>query len=122
MSDLEEDCPDMADKYKAELEDYMYCISIDEAQSIVGGMIPFGEKFSYELVEQFLTNKKVDTDESDVIDYYLVMNMFYNDYKTVFDKYSNLNQKDIYYDFSKCFIEDEDGPKYKTEKYFLLLK
>ena len=50
------------------------------------------------------------------------MNMFYNDYKHIFDKYNNLNQKDIYYDFSEAFINDKDAPKYKVEKYFLLVK
>ena len=32
------------------------------------------------------------------------------------------NNKDIILNFTEAFINDEDGPKYKTEKYFLLLK
>jgi hypothetical protein len=120
MEDIESDCPDLAKKYKAELEEYIYCISMNQAHEIVHKMLPYGEKFSYDLVEQFLANKEPGLEESDIIDYYLVMNMFYNDYKECFDKYSNLNQKDIYYDFSRAFIHDKDAPKYKTEKYFLL--
>lgn len=121
MEDVQEENPDLADKYMCELEDYMYSITIEEAQDIVRSMKPFGEKFTYDLVSQHLSNKEI-TDETDIIDYYLTMNMFYNDYKTIIDKYNNLNSKDIYCDFADSFINDEDGPKYKVEKYFLLLK
>ena len=88
ISEVKDKNPELASKYLDELEDYMYSISIEEA---------------------------------DIIDYYLTMNMFYNDYKMVFEKY-NMNNKDIILDFTEAFINDEDGPKYKTEKYFLLLK
>lgn len=119
LSDLKDKNPELADKYLAELEDYMYCISIEEAHEIVKNMKPIGEKFTYEYVKTALSEK--DLGEADIIDYYLVMNMFYNDYKNIFEKY-NINNKEILLEFTKAFIEDEDGPKYKTEKYFLLLK
>ena len=106
---------------RSELEDYMYSMTIEEAQNIVRKMEPYGEKFTYDIVEQFLAEKGI-TEETDIIEYYLSMNMFYNDYKHIFDKYNNLNQKDIYYDFSEAFINDKDAPKYKIEKYFLLVK
>lgn len=121
ISDLEVDYPEMAEKYICELEDYIYVISIDEAKEIVNSMKPYGEKFTYDFTVNFLSDKEI-TEELECIEYYLVMNMMFNDYKTFFDKYSNFNQKDIYYDFSKMFIEDEDSPKYKVEKYFMLLK
>lgn len=119
LSDLKDTNPELADKYLAELEDYMYCISIEEAHEIVKNMKPIGEKFTYEYVKTALSEK--DLGEADIIDYYLVMNMFYNDYKNIFEKYG-INIKEIILEFAKAFIEDEDGPKYKTEKYFLLLK
>lgn len=119
LSDLKDKNPELADKYLAELEDYMYCISIEEAHEIVKNMKPIGEKFTYEYVKTALSEK--DLGEADIIDYYLVMNMFYNDYKNIFEKYG-INNKEIILEFAKDFIEDEDGPKYKTEKYFLLLK
>lgn len=122
MSELEEDSPELYEKYKLEAEDYMYCMSIEEAREIVHNMKPFGEKFSYEMINQFLSDKDSDLEELDIIEYYLVMNMFYNDFKSVFEKYPALNQKETYYDFSKCFIEDVDAPKYKVEKYFILIK
>lgn len=121
MTDLKEVNPELADKYNCELEDYMYSMTIEEAQNIVRKMEPYGEKFTYDIVEQFLAEKGI-TEETDIIEYYLSMNMFYNDYKHIFDKYNNLNQKDIYYDFSEAFINDKDAPKYKVEKYFLLVK
>lgn len=120
ISDLETDCPELVEKYKAEMDDYIYCISEDEAKELVHKMSPFGEKFTYDMIEQFLESKSIELDDEDIIEYYLVMNMFYNDYKNIFDKYSNLNQKDIYYDFSKAFIEDIDAPKHKVEKYFMM--
>lgn len=119
ISDVRDKNPELASKYLDELEDYIYSISIEEAQSIVKEMKPIGEKYSYEIVESTLANRELE--ESDIIDYYLVMNMFYNDYKTVLDKY-NMNSKEIITEFTTAFIEDEDAPKYKTEKYFLLLK
>lgn len=119
ISDVRDKNPELASKYLDELEDYIYSISLEEAQSIVKEMKPVGEKYSYEIVESTLANKELE--ESDIIDYYLVMNMFYNDYKTVLDKY-NMNSKEIITEFATAFIEDEDAPKYKTEKYFLLLK
>lgn len=119
ISDVRDKNPELASKYLDELEDYIYSISLEEAQFIVKEMKPIGEKYSYEIVESTLANKELE--ESDVIDYYLVMNMFYNDYKTVLDKY-NMNSKEIITEFATAFIEDEDAPKYKTEKYFLLLK
>lgn len=92
---------------------------LEEAQSIVKCMKPIGEKYTYDFVDSALSDR--DLEEADIIDYYLTMNMFYNDYKMVFEKY-NMNNKDIILDFTEAFINDEDGPKYKTEKYFLLLK
>ena len=120
MSELEEDNPELYEKYRLEAEDYMYCMSIEEARTIVHNMKPYGEKFSYEAINLFLSEKDLDLDELEIIEYYLVMNMFYNDFKPVFDKYPALNIKETYYEFSKCFIEDVDAPKYKVEKYFNL--
>lgn len=122
MADIEEDAPELYEKYLSEAEEYMYCISIDEAKEIVSNMKPYSEKFTYESIEQVLTDKGLEPDETDIVEYYLIMNMFFNDFRPVFEKYSVLNQKEAYYDFSKCFIEDVDAPKYKVEKYFLLLK
>lgn len=121
ISDLETDYPEMAEKYMSELEEYIYVISVDEAKHIVSLMKPFGEKFTYDFTVNFLQDKEI-TEEVECIEYYLVMNMIFNDYKAFFDKYPNYNTKDLYYDFAKCFIEDLDGPKYKVEKYFMLLK
>lgn len=119
ISEVKDKNPELASKYLDELEDYMYSISIEEAQSIVKCMKPIGEKYTYDFVDSALSDR--DLEEADIIDYYLTMNMFYNDYKMVFEKY-NMNNKDIILDFTEAFINDEDGPKYKTEKYFLLLK
>ena len=38
MTDLKEVNPELADKYNCELEDYMYSMTIEEAQNIVRKM------------------------------------------------------------------------------------
>lgn len=120
VSDLEIQNPSLLARYLEEMEDCIYHISPDEAKTIVSKMKPAGEKFSWDYVKTCLSEKNTDIEEEDIVDYYLVMNMFANDYKMVFDKFPAFNQKDVFYYFAKGFIEDEDGPKHKVGKYFTM--
>ena len=118
MDNLEVDNPELANKYKSEVEDYIYAITLDEGIEIVRDMKPIGEKFSYQTVESYLVNKGINLEEAEVVKYYMVMNMFANDYKKIFDKYPQINNTEMYYEFTSCFINDEDAPKHKVGKYF----
>ena len=118
MDNLEVDNPELANKYKSEVEDYIYAITLDEGIEIVRDMKPIGEKFSYQTVESYLVNKGLNLEEAEVVKYYMVMNMFANDYKKIFDKYPQINNTEMYYEFTSCFINDEDAPKHKVGKYF----
>lgn len=106
---------DLTDKYKDEIEDYIYSISLEEAQVIVSNMKPFGEVYNYDTIKHILTeyNNKDAT-----IHYYLCMNMYYNDAKSVADKYK-IDAKMFCYDMSQTFIDDVDATDHKVEKYFL---
>ena len=46
------------------------------------------------------------------------MNMYYNDAKSVADKYK-IDAKMFCYDMSQTFIDDIDATDHKVEKYFL---
>ena len=118
MDNLEIDSPELFNKYKSDVEDYIYAIDLDEATNIVRNMKPMGEKFSYSTVESYLVGKGMNLEESELVKYYLVMNMFANDFKKIFDKYPQINTTEMYYEFTNCFINDEDAPKHKVGKYF----
>ena len=118
MDNLEIDSPELFNKYKSEVEDYIYAIDLDEATDIVRNMKPMGEKFSYNAVESYLASKGMNLEESELVKYYTVMNMFANGYKRIFDKYPQINTTEMYYEFTNCFINDEDAPKHKVGKYF----
>lgn len=120
MEDLRTQNPKLAEKYKDEIDGRVYYISPEDANQIVRGMKPFGEKFTREAVKSTLLEKHVMADECTLTYYYLTMNMVCNDYNLLFEKYPTINNKEVYYLFSKCFIDDIDAPKYKVNKYFLM--
>jgi hypothetical protein len=107
------------------IEEHLYEIPLETAQEIVCKMIPCGEVYSYDAIKDFLkkhNNYDESTEPHNSIDYYLVMNMFQNDFKSVLEKYGMANNNLFCYELSKSFIEDEDGGDYKVSKYFLMLK
>lgn len=117
IAELEEAQNPIIDKYIDDIEDELYSISKEEAQTIVHHFKPYSEVYSYMKVEEMLANKGIEIDECVVLDYYLVMNMMYNDFKHVAEAH-NLDVKEFCYDMSKAFIDDIDAPKYKVKKYF----
>ena len=120
ISDLKTKDLELAEKYQNMLDEHIYYISPEEAKVIVMNMKPKGEKFSMDYVKALLMEKDKPVDECNTVNYYLTMNMIYNDYQLLFEKYPVLNQKDAYYLMASCFINDIDGPKYKVGKYFLM--
>lgn len=97
------------------LEDILYGIDETEAVDIVHSFEPNGETFSMERVKEIL--RKTGIDENACIDYYLTMNMFYNDFKSYAES-KRLDLQEFCLEMSKLFINDVDAPKYKVAKYF----
>lgn len=81
------------------------------AKDIVHDMRPDGEHWNMNQTTQ-VKNQYGITDISDV-DFYIVMNMAYNDYKSLFGEDVNL-----YVKYTKAFIHDEDAKTNKVFKYF----
>ena len=102
-------------KYKDIIEDAMYGIDEAEAVEIVKSFKPYGEIFTITKVKDILA--KMGKSDDEYVDYYLCMNMFYNDYKRYVDM-KRLDVQDFCYELSKMFICDEDAPKHKVSKFF----
>lgn len=116
LYDLKDKDTHLYDKFKTILDDIVYDIDEDEAVDIVHSFKPSGEAFSIEKVEEIL-HKMGKTSEHCLIEYYLTMNMMYNDYK-VYAENKRLDIQDFCIEMSKLFIEDIDAPKHKVSKYF----
>ena len=101
-------------EYKMKLYKMAYGNEIPEevAEDIVHKMRPAGQRWSINETEQM--QRDYGLDNINPIDFYLTMNMAFNDYRDVFG--DNL---DMYIRFSKAFICDEDAKPNKILNYFL---
>lgn len=115
MEDVKKHNLQIYDKYNDILEDIMYEIGEEEAIEIVHSFKPYGEAFSMDKVKEILHRQ--GKSDANCIDYYLVMNMIYNDYKT-FAEMKRMDVQDFCLEMSKLFIEDTDAPKHKVSRYF----
>lgn len=115
LCDLKQDDTHLYNKFKAILDDIVYDIDEDEAVDIVHSFKPNGEAFSVDKVKEIL--HKTGKSTEDYVDYYLVMNMMYNDYKPYAES-KRLDIQDFCIEMSKLFIEDIDAPEHKVSKYF----
>lgn len=97
------------------LEKAAYYISPQKAQEIVSAMVSYGEHWSKEDVSKYIAQKGVPQEQC--MQYYLVMNMAYNDYKQVADEF-HIDEPAFYFALAKSFIDDPDGKPLKVEKYF----
>lgn len=97
------------------LEDLCYAIELPEAEMIVKAMRPKGQMWTYAQIEDYVEQKGV---EDDYVNWYLVMNMVFNDYYNTARKYNLQNDTEFYYCLAKDFITDPDGSRHKVEKYF----
>lgn len=105
--------PELYKKYKMELYVMAYgkVLTEDMAKDIVHKMLPDGEHWSIEQTNSVKAQNGFNN-ISDV-DFYIVMNMSWNDYKEVFGDDLNL-----YINYSKAFIEDQDAKEGKVFTYF----
>lgn len=104
-------------------EDFLYCleklayrIPKEEAERIVHNMRPKGQYWNFQQVKDFVKARGV-TD--DWINWYLVMNMVYNDYYDTAKTYGLHNDPEFFFSLAKDFIDDPDAKPMKVEKYFL---
>lgn len=108
--------PMMFDEYIDKLERLAYRIPKDEAERIVRAMRPKGQYWSYTQVYDLVKSKGVT---GDWVNWYLVMNMVYNDFCATAKHFGLQNDVEFFYHLAKDFIEDPDAKPMKVEKYFL---
>lgn len=108
--------PMMYDEYIDKLERLAYRIPKDEAERIVRAMRPKGQYWSYTQVMDLVKSKGAT---SDWVNWYLVMNMVYNDFCATAKHFGLQNDVEFFYHLAKDFIEDPDAKPMKVEKYFL---
>ena len=108
--------PMMFDEYIDKLEHLAYRIPKDEAERIVRAMRPKGQYWSYTQVMDLVRSKGIT---GDCVNWYLVMNMVYNDYCATAKHFGLQNDVEFFYHLAKDFIEDPDAKPMKVEKYFL---
>lgn len=100
---------------ESKLEALFYVISRAKAEKIVTDMKPYGQMWSYEQIEQLLHKKSID---SPATDWYLVMNMCYNDYFNTAKIYGLQSDESFYFNLASNFINDQDAKPHKVAKYF----
>lgn len=98
-----------------ELEEMYYCIDEDDAVEIVRRMRDRGEVWSISTIKNYLAEKGITTD---IVKWYLVMNMVANDYQHTADQFISGDKTDFYFSLAKDFVTDVDGKPFKVEKYF----
>lgn len=115
FSALEKADPKTYEEIMHKMEGLAYSISQQEAESIVKAMKPSGEKWPIRDIHDVMRAHGVSGDPTE---WYLVMNMAWNDYKATADKFNVGNDTDFYFCIAKDFISDPDAKPYKVAKYF----
>lgn len=108
--------PDLYDTIMEKLECLAYRIPEDEAESIVRRMSPRGQHWSYNQVKDFVESHGI---KSDWTNWYLVLNMCYNDYYDTAKTFDLQDDPEFFFSLARDFIEDADAKPLKVEKYFL---
>lgn len=103
-------------KYKNKLMGMAYNYKFDEemAQEIVKNMQPLGEYWDINTINQVKNKYNINTD---LYEFYVVMNAMANDYGEIINK----DDVDTYVKLSLAFINDEDAVEHKVWKYFTKL-
>lgn len=108
--------PKLYEDFICNLEKLAYRIPKDEAEHIVRNMRPKGQYWSYQQVKDLVKSHGVTDNWTN---WYLVMNMVYNDYCDTAKAYGHHNDVEFFYSLAKDFICDPDAKPLKVEKYFL---
>lgn len=97
------------------MQQVAFKISPAEAEAYVKAMRPAGQNWTHKQVKEYLASKGI-TDRC--TDYYLVMNMVYNDYQRTAQLYGLQSDVEFYFSLARDFIEDPDAKPFKVERYF----
>ncbi|MCK9577702.1 MAG: hypothetical protein M0R51_17480 [Clostridia bacterium] len=97
-------------------EEIAYEVTQEKAEEIVADMKPYGEKWNYETVREFLETKGIT---NHCIEFFLAMNMGYNDYFELAKSVDKQDDIEFYFILAKDFIHDVDAKPFKVLKYFL---
>lgn len=110
IKEYDEDC---YKDFEMELYKMAYGNALTEKMAIelVNNMKPYGKKWDIEEIKEMQYKRGLNNISE--IDFFVVMNSAYNDYKDIF----NENIED-YIHFTLDFIEDEDAKKDKVFLYF----
>ena len=121
LSDILEDSLEMLEKYdkecykKYEMDLYKMAygsvLSEEMAQEIVSKMRPYRMRWSIEETQE--VQNQFGLDNIRPVDFFVVMNQAYNDYKDLFNE--NI---EMYARYANDFINDEDAKKDKIFLYF----
>lgn len=103
------------DEIMKELETECFRIEPEEAEEIVRKMSPRGQMWTMDQVQDVMHQHG---ETGDLVDWYLVMNMTYNDYYNTARNYGMQDDVEFYYRLSKDFLEDQDAKPFKVAKYF----
>lgn len=120
--EMDEVIIEMLDKYisidiiaeiKSEIEKNFF--TMEEATEIISNMKPYGIKWEFEELRQYMINEGIK--ENDLVNIWILCNMYYNDSYEVAKKY-NIDIPDFYFDMAKSFLYDIDAEPFKIKKYF----
>lgn len=102
------------DKYIMELYKMAYgnTLNMQMAEEIVANMRPYGQRWSMQEVQEI--QERYGINNVRAVDFYVVMNSAFNDYRNLFD-----DNIDMYVKFTMDFINDEDAKEGKVFKYFM---
>ena len=105
--------PEIYEKYKMKLYimAYGYTFTDEMAEKIVSEMTPYHIHWTKEQTTEVMKQNGLNFNEND---FFLTMNMAYNDYYELFG--DDLN---MYVNFSKMFINDPDAKPHKIFNYFM---
>lgn len=115
MEILERSNPSAYREFIDKLEGMAYSITKAEAETIVRAMRPKGQMWSYDQVKELINSKGI---MEGCVDWYLVMNMCYNDYYNTAKTYGLQNDVNFYFNLAQDFITDMDAGKHKVARYF----
>lgn len=115
LEDMERKYPAMYDHAVQKIEETVCAIDLPAAKAIVAKMYPRGQQWSFEDVKKVMQENGVQGND---INYYLVMNMMYNDYYDTATAFGLQRDPSFFFMLTKNFIEDPDAKPLKVEKYF----
>lgn len=113
MEELEKYDKDCFDKYTMKLYKMAYgnVLNKEMAEEVVSKMRPYGERWDIEESQSIMEQYNINGVR--IIDFYIVINSAYNDYRNLFE-----DDIEKYVRFTMDFIQDEDAKMDKVFLYF----